>query len=130
MWALSIVIVLESLAIRVGLKVTANTAWIIVVGGVTAFLGSFQARIAAEQWGEWVKASFDIFLPAMRKKLGYTKLKNLNEERDCWLTFSQATAFSHPQSLSKLESYRDRLAESQDRGGSAEVPSTEGDDSD
>jgi hypothetical protein len=75
-----------------------------------------------------VKASFDVFLPVWRKQMGHTKVKDINDERNLWLTFSQATAFRHPQSLMKLESFRDRCAESPNQGSSEQASSAQNDD--
>jgi hypothetical protein len=70
-WALSIVTVLEYVSIVLGSRLQFPFLWVPALGLATAFFSSWQARIAAEQWGEWVKAAFDVYLPALREKLGY-----------------------------------------------------------
>mgnify|MGYP006193474647 CR=1 FL=1 len=59
--------------------------------------------MAAEQWGEWVKAAFDVFLPALCHKLGYKKPRTAEDERKFWLSFSQGTAYRYFDSLRDLD---------------------------
>lgn len=46
------------------------------------------ARRAAVAWGDTVKASFDVFLPELGKKLGFPPISTRKQERDLWWLFS------------------------------------------
>jgi hypothetical protein len=73
---------------------------------VAIWFASWQARVAAEQWGEWVKAAFDIYLPDLCKKLGYDLPPGRAEQQKFWLHLSQAFLYRHPDSLDAIERYR------------------------
>ncbi len=80
--------------------------WIPAVSILVAVFASWQARIAAEGWGEWVKAAFDVFLPTLCSRLGYERGRDLEEEHRLWDTFSQAIVFRDPLSLQALADRR------------------------
>jgi hypothetical protein len=47
-------------------------------------------------WGDYVKSSFDIFVPKLRETLGFPLAKNREAERKQWIEFSQAIIFRLP----------------------------------
>jgi hypothetical protein len=70
----------------------------LVAAGVTCG-ASYMARKAAEEWGEWVKASFDVFLPELHAKLGFSPPETMEQEQEFWKGFSQAIIYRFPSSL-------------------------------
>jgi hypothetical protein len=66
---------------------------------VVALFASYRARKAAYGWGEWVKASFDVFLPELRTKLGFPPPETMDEEQEFWKGFSQAIIYRFPSSM-------------------------------
>jgi hypothetical protein len=86
--------------------------WIPAVCLWCAWFFSYRARTAAERWGEWVKASFDAFLPELAKKLGYSLPPSGSERRGFWRKFSQAMIYRSDYALDELDAYRDKPAPS------------------
>jgi len=105
LWFLSFVVSGEYLylAARIG---DLHYPWVLLALVVFAFLTSWQSRVAAEQWGEWVKGAFDVFLPALCKELGYLRPQDSEDERAFWIKFSQAITYRNPPSLDKLKPFR------------------------
>ena len=60
---------------------------------------SAASRAAAVQWGEAVKASYDVFLPRLRDALGLSEPDHPDDEQDQWQAFSRAVIYRHPHSL-------------------------------
>lgn len=66
----------------------------IVVAALTASGVSYRmARNAAGAWGDLVKASFDVFLPELRRQLEFAFQANRGEEQAQWTRFSQAIIY-------------------------------------
>jgi hypothetical protein len=73
------------------------------------FFGWFalrQAIAAAMQWGSWVKAAFDVFLPALAQKLGYQPPQPTEEMQKFWQAFSSVIIYRREDWLEWLEAYR------------------------
>jgi len=68
-------------------------------GVVVMALSSYRSRQAAMQWGELVKASFDLFLPDLAAKLGLELPSSREKEREMWNAFTVAVLFNRPGSL-------------------------------
>jgi hypothetical protein len=68
-----------------------------LVGVILAMVFSFMAYLsaldAAEQWGEYVKATFDIYLTKLRNVMGFAGPANKDEEWQFWDDFSQAISY-------------------------------------
>ena len=77
----------------------------LVLGGafVSSFIASRKARKAAYQWGEWIKASFDVFLAEFRTKLGFLPPATIEQEQDIWTAFSQAIIYRRPDSMKAVQ---------------------------
>jgi hypothetical protein len=71
-----------------------------------AVFAAGQARSAAVQWGEWVKAAFDIYLPSLRTGLGLARQSTVGGEKDMWLNVSRAFIYRDPESLRLLQNCR------------------------
>jgi hypothetical protein len=67
-----------------------------------ALFAAQQARVAAQQWGEWVKASFDIYLPTLRSKWGFKRPDTFEAERNFWETLSRAITFRDAREMADL----------------------------
>lgn len=50
------------------------------------------ATSAAVEWGNWVKAAFDLYLPDLRKKLEFPDAAAA-KQRDMWIGFSQVAVY-------------------------------------
>lgn len=98
MWFLSLLLALEHILI---LLLTQRY----ILGGVfpvailSALFAAYRARIAATEWGHYIKASFDVFLPELYTKLGFPHPLNRTEERSNLIRFSQAIIYRDELSL-------------------------------
>jgi hypothetical protein len=64
-----------------------------------AWASSLRARSAAANWGELVKASFDVYLPKLREALDIETVASRDAERKQWEQMSQAMVFRIPEVL-------------------------------
>lgn len=71
--------------------------WIPLLALLSFCLAYAFARRAAEEWGEWVKSSFDLFLPQLRAKLEFAPATTQKEEREIWTAFTIATLTRDPE---------------------------------
>ncbi len=69
---------------------------------VTAISPHF-AREFAVEWGDYVKAAFDVFAPQLRETLGLNSPKNRDEEKQQWTKFSQAIIYGLPEVIPELK---------------------------
>lgn len=106
MWFVSLLFVLEYLVIAALFAYGFEYLWIPCVGLAVMFAASWRARIAAMLWGHWVKAAFDVFLPALCHKLGYKKPSTAEAERKFWLSLSQGITYRYFSSLKELDESR------------------------
>jgi hypothetical protein len=70
--------------------------WLVILAMVAISISQPRSESAAIGWGEYVKSSFDVFLPELRKKLGYSQPINKEQERIFWTQFSQAIGYRLP----------------------------------
>lgn len=83
--------------------------WFPIVVLLLAAIGFRMCRDAAIQWGELVKASFDVFLGDLREKLGFSPCSSKDQEKELWTRFSQAIMFRLPGSMpEKTQKARER----------------------
>lgn len=116
-WFLSLIFIIEVFSFKIWLTRDFQESWmfftsftglsILSAGVFTAMIASWQACVAAVQWGEWMKGAFDVFLPALYVKLGYRRPLDHNAEREFWLKFSQAIVYRDPTSLKELDPLRE-----------------------
>jgi len=102
-WLLSLIFFVEYLALSI-ITGQRGTIWA-VVSLPLAWFASRRARNAAVMWGEVVKASFDVYVPALRKKLELDASLPPDQERRQWANISGAMILRNPEFL---PSYRDR----------------------
>ena len=55
-----------------------------------------RAVSSAVEWGDFVKSAYDIYLPALGKKMGFGSPADLDAEKQQWERFSQALIYSDP----------------------------------
>ena len=91
-WILSILFIFEYIFIASNIN-KINNLWILVSAIVLVFVAFSRARASAVQWGKWVKAAFDVFLPELYKKLGFKSQKSEIEAKQMWRDFSQAIIY-------------------------------------
>ncbi|WP_127023515.1 hypothetical protein [Chroococcidiopsis cubana] len=73
--------------------------WVFSAAILSALFAAYRARMAAVEWGHYIKASFDVFLPELYKKLGFQHPLNRAEERSNLVRFSQAIIYRSEVSL-------------------------------
>lgn len=69
--------------------------WILLLALFLVPLAYWRARSAAIEWGDMMKASFDVFLPELSEKLHFAPGQGITE-RQIWQGFSQAVRFRMP----------------------------------
>ncbi len=72
-----------------------------------------RVRKSAEEWGEWIKTAFDLYMPILRNTLGFSAIpktkagvssqntspqdiEDYEKERELWRSFSYAVAYQQP----------------------------------
>lgn len=73
--------------------------WFPVLTIILIWLSSYRARRSSVVWGDFVKASFDIFLPDLCRKLRITLPLAKEDERKLWESFSLAIIYRLPNEL-------------------------------
>lgn len=58
-----------------------------------SFITSYRARLAVVEWGHYIKAAFDVFLPELYEKLGFEQPCDRDAERANLVRFSQAIIY-------------------------------------
>jgi hypothetical protein len=106
LWFLSLLFATEWLLVAYRVRPGRTSLYIPFAGICVALFASVQARVAAEQWGEWVKAGFDIYLPLLCEKWGFVHPQNMEAERQLWQGLSRAIVFRNPSALDALEPLR------------------------
>jgi hypothetical protein len=66
---------------------------------IVVFFAYSRAQSSAIQWGSLVKSSYDIFLPELRNKLGFSNSTDVETENKMWQGFSQAIIYLKPEYL-------------------------------
>ncbi len=79
--------------------------------GALAFFAAKAAKESALNWGEYVKTSFDVYLPELQKKLGFSVSFTRKQERDLWKAISQTFLYRHPISTTTSRSWWDQVAD-------------------
>ncbi|MCY3935850.1 MAG: hypothetical protein OXG09_07670 [Chloroflexi bacterium] len=94
-WILSLVILL-SYAANTLLSLRIHWEWLPVLLIGLALHSSWQARMAAVDWGHHVKAAFDVYRHELRRLSGYGAPRDPAAEREFWGQYSEAVMFRHP----------------------------------
>ncbi|MEM8674336.1 MAG: hypothetical protein AAGF83_10750 [Cyanobacteria bacterium P01_G01_bin.67] len=95
-WFLSILLIVEYLGLVVYTK-EITSFWIFFILICITFFSFSRARFAAKNWGEFIKASFDLYLPSLKEQL---KLDQITDDA-LWSKYSQAIIYAIPSKLPK-----------------------------
>jgi len=76
-----------------------KSIWFPAVVVCLVIISYLRARSAAVQWGNLVKAAFDVFLVDLRNKLGFPNPSDKGAEQILWHRFSQAVIYADAESL-------------------------------
>jgi hypothetical protein len=71
--------------------------WLPIAAFIFSLVAARRAKGAAVEWGELVKAAFDIYLPALLTKLQFPFPSSKEEELKLWREFSQAIIYRWPE---------------------------------
>ncbi|MFZ5856321.1 MAG: hypothetical protein ACOYZ6_05785 [Chloroflexota bacterium] len=77
--------------------------WVVGLLYVLATIAPVWATSSALEWGELVKAAFDVFIPKLREALEIERPKNRQEEFDQWQNFSRALIYRYRDDLPELK---------------------------
>ncbi len=75
---------------------------------IVAWLSPRFAISFAVQWGNYVKAAFDVFTPKLREQLGIRQPSNREDERKEWKAFSQTIIYRDRDQLPELKQSNQR----------------------
>jgi hypothetical protein len=78
--------------------------WIPALILVVAIFSPHFAENSAVEWGDYVKASFDVFAPNLREALGIVQPADRDDEEKQWTAFSQAIIYRLPERMPELKS--------------------------
>ena len=104
-WCLSLIFLLEIAVVMV----RRPAAWFELTYGfavptlASCLVAGHWSLRAAVDWGETVRASFDLYLPVLRERLGLEKPATREEEREQWTRFTKAVRYEDPLNLPALD---------------------------
>ena len=75
--------------------------WVLGVLALFSLISPGFARSSAVEWGDYVKAAFDMFRPRMREALEFEAPQSKEREIEQWTCFSQAIVFRLPKMMPK-----------------------------
>jgi hypothetical protein len=113
LWFLSLLITTEYVVVVVGLTLWGDSrqglvelvwSWTLlylVASIILAIFSSWQSGRAAVIWGDYVKASYDVFVPELGRKLGFPSVTR-EEQIPLWVLFSQVIIYRRSKHIGKL----------------------------
>jgi hypothetical protein len=84
----------------------ATFVWLGASMFLLALVAYVQARDSAEQYGEQVKAAFDVYLPALARTLGYNLSCDPDVNKEFWKTYSYVMVYHDEESLDSMATVR------------------------
>lgn len=78
-------------------------SWLVILLLVLGTIPPIRATSAAREWGDLIKAAFDMFSPKMREALGFDVPADRDEEKVQWTRFSQAIIYRLPERIPDLK---------------------------
>ena len=78
--------------------------WLLVLIVLALMIAPYRAKRVAVEWGDLVKAVFDLYRFDLLDALGVERPKNRDGERAIWTKVSQAMVYRLPRSLPELKS--------------------------
>ena len=79
--------------------------WFAGMAVVFAIISYRRARSSAERYGEFIKAMFDLYVPELCKKLGYSLSPEPKTNRNFFKAFSQMIVYRNADSLNTMASF-------------------------
>lgn len=76
-----------------------RSTWLLILMIFIWVVSAFRAQRAASQWGELVKAAFDVYLPELYKKLELPTPTDEKDKRSIWTEYSQAVVYENPEAM-------------------------------
>ena len=76
-----------------------NSVWLLVLIALALLIAPYRAKRVAVEWGDLVKAVFDLYRFDLIKALGIELPKSREEERALWTKVSQAIVYRLPRVL-------------------------------
>jgi hypothetical protein len=113
MWFVGLLVILEYIVAVIGLSSFGNQqqdlrdlvwSWTIpyLIGSILiVVLASWQSGRAAIVWGDYVRASYDVFLPELGKKLGFPSVAR-DKQKALWVLFSNVILYKPPNRTGEL----------------------------
>ena len=99
-FAVNIVYLSVATALEYGIYVVvtkkAPMPWIPLLAVVVAWMAYRLAIAAAVQWGNWVKAIFDLYRGDLLTRMGIKNPSDWTQERDTWVELSQSFLYWYP----------------------------------
>jgi hypothetical protein len=104
---LSLLVLLEYLYVIYAMKL-AMSWWVgLAALGIMA-ISYTMARNAAMAWGNLVKATFDVYLPELRKKLEFAFPVDKNKEQELWTRYSQTIIYRLQETMPEREQPKEK----------------------
>ena len=76
------------------------------IAALVAAMAYFRAIRAAQQWGDWVKAAFDLYLPTLAASMEIPAKEADDRARSAWNLFSRAVIYRNPDRLREIANLR------------------------
>jgi hypothetical protein len=92
LWLLGWLFAIEYLVMSI-YSLQLRMIWVPFVSIAFALIAASSAKSAAIQWGDYVKSSFDLFLPKLHTKLKLPQIDKIKDERALWTRFSQMVIY-------------------------------------
>ncbi len=104
MWFLCLAFLIECVVLSWAAGVGFGFWWWPTVALLIAVFASYGSRQAAADWGEMIRAAFDLYLSDLCDQLGLERTASREEERRRWRAFSRAIRYHRPECLPPLAS--------------------------
>lgn len=99
---LSLALLLEYISFSIYTQSTPEW-WIAAIILLIALAAPHFAEESAIGWGDYVKASFDVFAPKLRESLGFVPPAERDAEERQWTAFSQAIIYRLPEQMPEIK---------------------------
>ncbi len=105
LWFVSVVLVAEYVLLLFSTGIQTHI-WFPIAGALFALLAYRRARLAAATWGTWLRATYDLFLPDLAKKLGFQYPVRFEDQRLLWNTWWRAISKLDLPAMQSLDRFR------------------------
>lgn len=112
LWFLGLVALVEYLGFVIFLG-RVRMLWLPLVAVLFTIVAAVRARTAAVGWGDYVKASFDLFLPNLRSTLELPRPSDIKREREMWDGFSQMVVYHSVEDVPSRVPVKENLPQEQ-----------------